>query len=152
MSYKEVLKENINSDLVVLSACQTGLGHNVVGEGLMSMTRAFIQSGSDATLGSYWNAPDKPTMELMELFYANIQKGMTKSKALQNAQLTYLSDDIRSTPLVRAPHFWGAWVIYGSDEAIQLGSSYNIYFLGAGILILLILVIFLFIINKRRKQ
>ena len=140
-SYQDVIREHITSELVVLSACQTSLGKELIGEGLMSMARAFIQSGSSSVMGSYWNASDKPTKEIMELFYTYIKEGHSKSKALQLAQLSYLNDDSRSTPLVRSPHFWGSWVIYGSDEPVQLYKS-NKYLIITALLLSVFLVIF----------
>ena len=147
LGYEEILRENVNSDLVVLSACQTGFGNNVMGEGLMSIMRAFTQSGCDATMGSYWNAPDRSTKEIMSLFYSNIKKGMNKSQALQQAQLTYLTDDAISSPLVRSPLFWGSWVIYGNDEPIG-GTGFNsLYWIPIG----LIACLFIFFLYRRKS-
>jgi len=117
------LNLDIDSELVVLSACQTSSGKSVVGEGLMSLSRAFVQSGSNATVGAYWNAPDYATKELMTLFYSNLKEGMTKSKAMQQAQIEYLTNDDISSPTIRSPFYWASWAIYGNDQPLKMGSS-----------------------------
>ena len=123
LKYEDILDIDLNSDLVVLSACQTGSGKNVKGEGLMSLSRAFVQSGSEAALGTYWNTPDYSTKEIMTLFYANLRAGLSKSEALRQAQLSYLTDDNVSSPSIRAPFFWASWALYGNDEPLQTNGS-----------------------------
>ncbi len=124
LSYEDILKINLQNELVVLSACQTGIGNEILGEGMMSLARAFIQSGSKSAMGSYWNTPDKSTMILMNLFYGNLKQGMTKSVALRNAQLDYLTNDEFSTPAMRSPHYWASWGIYGANESV-VGYEFN---------------------------
>ena len=68
LRFKDIINLKLNNDLVVLSACQTGIGENIYGEGAMSLSRAFLQSGVQSSMGSYWNAPDKSTKELMKHF------------------------------------------------------------------------------------
>ena len=122
--YEDILNLNLDSDLVVLSACQTSSGTNISGEGLMSLSRAFVQSGCKAAMGAYWNAPDLSTMKLMELFYSNLKEGMTKSSALRQAQIEYLENEEYGTPRTRSPFFWSSWAIYGDNASIpQLKNS-----------------------------
>ena len=149
LKYSDILNLDIDSELVVLSACQTSSGKSVVGEGLMSLSRAFVQSGSKAAVGSYWNAPDYATKELMTLFYTNLKEGLPKSKALQKAQIEYLQNDNISSPTIRSPFYWASWAIYGNDEPLKMQSSFldfsswEIYlFLGVISLIVILLVKF----------
>jgi len=123
LKYEDILNLEVDSELVVLSACQTSTGKNVVGEGLMSLSRAFVQSGSEATVGAYWNAPDYATKELMRLFYTNLKAGMPKSKAMQQAQIEYLTNDQVSSPTIRSPFYWASWTVYGNDDPLSIATG-----------------------------
>jgi len=95
--------------LVVLSACQTALGENVRGEGLMGMTRGFMHAGASSVVASLWEVDDRATAELMRLFYANmLQRGMKTGEALRAAQ-----NSIRQRPEWRSPHYWAAFTLQG---------------------------------------
>lgn len=107
----EIVKLNLSqTELVVLSACETGKGtaeNWINGTYYNSLQRAFRLAGAKAVLASKWKVPDEPTQELMTEFYTNwLEKGMTKHKALQQAQLT-LSKKYPN------PYNWAAWVLYG---------------------------------------
>ena len=94
------------TELVVLSACETSLGTEKAGEGMVGQ-RAFQLAGAKAVLASKWKIPDKQTQELMVEFYTNwLEKKMTKHKALQLAQLTL-------SKKYPEPYYWAAWVLYG---------------------------------------
>ena len=96
-------------DLVVLSACRTGLGKDIRGEGLNSLTRGFMYAGASSIAASLWNVDDDATAELMKHFYANmLQKRMTPAAALRAAQNT-----IRQQPAWRSPFFWAAFTLQG---------------------------------------
>jgi CHAT domain-containing protein len=97
------------SRLVVLSACQSGLGTFDRGEGVTGLTRAVMYSGSPAAVVSLWSVEDRATMTLMENFYENvIAKKMELGQALRSAKLAMIKSDRYSHPL-----FWGAFVMYG---------------------------------------
>ena len=76
---------NLNAELVVLSACQTGVGTLQKGEGVMNLGRAFRYAGSPIVLVSQWNVNDANTAELMGYFYNYVSKGLDKDMALQKA-------------------------------------------------------------------
>jgi CHAT domain-containing protein len=96
-------------DLVVLSACQTALGKNVRGEGLMGLTRGFMYAGAASVVASLWKVDDEATAELMKQFYTNmLQKGMTPAAALRAAQNT-----IRQKPEWSSPYYWAAFTLQG---------------------------------------
>ena len=81
-----------NVDLVVLSACETGLGKVASGEGLTGLQRAFQIAGARTVIASLWKVDDAATTELMRLFYTNLwEKKMSKLDALREAQLTMLN-------------------------------------------------------------
>lgn len=85
----EVYDLRIPADLVVLSACKTGLG-KVTGDGMLGMTRAFFTAGASSVLASLWEVADRPTEKLMLNFYRNLENGQSKATALRNAQLQIL--------------------------------------------------------------
>ncbi|MDF1696932.1 MAG: CHAT domain-containing protein [Saprospiraceae bacterium] len=148
LTYRDIINLNLDSKMVVLSACQTGSGTDMTGEGLMSLSRAFIQSGCNSSIGSYWNASDKSTMELMQLFYTNITQGMSKSAALRNAQLTFLNERTIQSPRNRLPFYWSSWAIYGETAPI-VKKSYIDYLSTITLLLVGILLFVSFVYRKK---
>ena len=100
---------NLNADLVVLSACETALGREIRGEGLMGLTQGFITAGSRAVVASLWQVPDRATAELMTRMYTYlIDHEMPAAAALRQAQL-----DVAAERRWRDPYFWGGFVLIG---------------------------------------
>ena len=106
---------NSRYDLVVLSACNTGLGKMVRGEGIMSIARAFVSSGSKNIVMSLWQVNDRSTSEIMKLFYGNISKGEKVGEALRNAKLMYLR---KSAGLRSLPFYWSPFISYGINKSL----------------------------------
>ena len=101
-------------DLVVLSACRTGLGKDVRGEGLIGITRGFMYAGASSVVASLWKVDDEATAELMKKFYSNmLQHGMTPAAALRAAQ-----NSIRQQPQWRSPYYWAAFTIQGDYRGV----------------------------------
>jgi CHAT domain-containing protein len=96
-----------DTELVVLSACETGLGEVQTGEGVFGLQRAFILAGARTLVMSLWSVPDDATRELMENFYRRILASEPRADALQAAQ-----NDLRRT--YPEPYFWGAFVCLGN--------------------------------------
>jgi CHAT domain-containing protein len=94
------------TELVVLSACNTGLGDATSGEGVLGLRRSLQQAGARSVLMSMWSVPDAPTRELMERFYSNWLSGMDKHSALRSAQLEMKKQ-------TSTPYSWGAFVLIG---------------------------------------
>jgi CHAT domain-containing protein len=107
-------------DLVVLSACRTGLGKEVQGEGLIGLTRGFMHAGASSVASSLWRVDDEATTELMKHFYVNmLQKNMTPASALREAQNT-----IRQDPRWKSPHYWAAFTLQGEyKQKIKVPST-----------------------------
>jgi CHAT domain-containing protein len=95
-----------NTELVVLSACETGLGEIKNGEGVFGLRRAFQQAGAKTVIMTLWKVFDTPTQEMMTKFYANWVTGMTKREAFSKAQ-----QDLRMK--YKDPYYWGAFVMVG---------------------------------------
>ncbi len=84
---EDIYGMKLKADLVVLSACETGIGKELKGEGTMSLNNAFLQSGSRSVLASLWKVEDNATRELMAEFYSGIASGgLTPSDALRRAR------------------------------------------------------------------
>lgn len=118
----ELYNMNLQADMVVLSACNTGIGKIQNGEGIMSMARAFAAAGCQSLLLSLWQVSDKSTAELMLHFYKNLLDEKEKDIALQYAQLQYLEGQEES--LYAHPYFWAGFVPVGNMEAMQFGIDY----------------------------
>ena len=107
----------IDADLVTLSACETALGGELAGEGLIGLARAFQYAGARSLLVSQWAVSDRSTAELMVRFYTNLQAGMAKSNALQAAQRDLMTAPIRdatgATIDARHPFHWAAFQLIG---------------------------------------
>lgn len=97
------------TELVVLSACQTGLGKEIRGEGIVGLTRGFMYAGSPRVVVSLWNVNDRATADLMKTFYeAMLAKGQRPAAALRAAQLELLKQK-----QWQAPYFWAAFALQG---------------------------------------
>jgi CHAT domain-containing protein len=105
----EVYNLNLSADLVVLSACQTGLGKEVKGEGLVGLTRGFMYAGAPRVVVSLWGVNDQATSELMVRFYRGMLKeGLRPAAALRSAQIEMWKNKRWS-----APFYWAAFVQQG---------------------------------------
>ncbi|MFN0086733.1 MAG: CHAT domain-containing tetratricopeptide repeat protein [Blastocatellia bacterium] len=105
----EIYNLRLPADLVVLSACQTGLGKEIRGEGLVGLTRGFMYAGAARVVVSLWNVNDRATAELMSRFYQKLLKeGARPASALRAAQIEMLR-----TSQWNAPYFWAAFVLQG---------------------------------------
>ena len=137
--YSELYSLNINPDLVVLSACETGIGKLYKSEGAMSVARGFQFAGAQNLLFSLWKVNDYTTSVFMDNFYENIKNGQSYLDANANAKLDFLKDKSISNAK-KSPYYWSAFVYYGGIEAAETPTNYYFYILGLLILIGLFLV------------
>lgn len=128
---------NLNSKLVVLSACQTGLGQYKSGEGVLSLAHAFQYAGSPSMIYSLWSIDDQQTNWMIDQLYQNLQNTGSVSKALRKAKLDYLQAHDGD---LTHPFYWGALLMMGEDHELEqdflasakrkLGDFFWIYFVG----------------------
>ncbi len=105
----EIYNMKLNADLVVLSACQTALGKEVRGEGLIGLTRGFMYAGTPRVVASLWKVDDVATAELMKIFYQKMLKEkMRPAAALREAKITMMKQKRWA-----APYYWAAFELQG---------------------------------------
>ena len=99
----------LSADLVVLSACDTALGKNIQGEGIVGLTRGFMYAGAPRVVATLWRVDDDATSEFMKGFYhAIFAQHASPAAALRQAQT-----EMRAQPRFRSPYYWGAFVLEG---------------------------------------
>jgi len=105
----EIYNLKLNADLVVLSSCQTALGKQIKGEGLVGLTRGFMYAGAPRVVASLWKVSDTATAELMRRFYENILNAKLRpAAALRVAQVSLLKEKQWA-----APYYWAGFVLQG---------------------------------------
>lgn len=117
----EIYNLDLNSDLAVLSACQSGTGKIIQGEGIMSLGRAFAYAGVRSLLLSKWEVSDATTPFIMKYFYQGLKQGMRKSEALRFAKMQFLANDADN--ITSSPYYWGSFYILGDDSPISAQSK-----------------------------
>ena len=109
MPLHDIYSLDLSAQLTVLSACQTALGKDIKGEGLVGLTHSFISAGSNSVAASLWKVDDRATAILMADFYdAMLQQGMTPAAALRSAKLKMMKDKRWN-----APYYWAGFVLQG---------------------------------------
>jgi CHAT domain-containing protein len=106
----------LDTELAVLSACQTGLGEVQTGEGVFGLRRAFVLAGAKTLVMSLWKAPDQATRELMEDFYQRILSGQPRTESLREARLALKAKSPE-------PFYWGAFILEGDARPLPDKSS-----------------------------
>jgi CHAT domain-containing protein len=105
----EIFNLKLSPEVVVLSACQTGMGTNIRGEGLVSLTRGFMYAGAPRVVVSLWGVSDLGTTELMVRFYHGMLKeGMRPAAALRAAQVSLMNDKRWASP-----YYWAPFTLQG---------------------------------------
>jgi len=110
---REIYNLDLNADLVTLSACQTGLGGYIRGEGIEGLNRAFFFAGSSSVLMSLWAVNDQATYQLMERFYTHLRSSKQISSSLQKAKLEMISSDA-----VSHPYYWAGFIVTGKADQV----------------------------------
>jgi CHAT domain-containing protein/Flp pilus assembly protein TadD len=140
----ELYALRLKAALVVLSACNSGVGTLRSAEGVMSLSRAFIYAGTPSVVMTGWEVNDQSGAILMELFYQKLASGLTKDRALQQAKIAWLSE---SNQFKSHPFFWAAYQLHGDTKPLKKGIGYQSLI---SILLGLLLISVVVVIVRRR--
>jgi len=145
----EVFNLRLRADLVTLSACGTGYGRLLKGEGIASLARAFTFAGAPNLIVSQWPVKDNTTSDFMAYFYRNIHAGMPKGVALHQAKLRFLDEQ---APQLTHPYFWAPFIYIGDRQAVTDLPKKPAFSIIPGLLLVLatLVVIGMVVLRKRR--
>jgi len=143
-----IRETNVLTRLIVLSACETGLGKEYKGEGVFSFNRGFAALGIPSSVTNLWMADNESTYKITELFYKYIAEGLPLDVALQKAKLEFIKSSDKETQL---PYYWATSILVGNTDSLEIHRKSNrpYYMAAIGILVLLFL---LFIAIGKRRQ
>lgn len=147
LSLQEVYTLDLSAELAVLSACNTGNGKVELGDGVMSLSRAFSYAGVASTVTSLWKVPDQETEQIMNLFYKHLQKGESKASALRLAKQEYLKTT--SDPELRHPYYWAGFILTGDTSPVQFSNNAWLY---VTFMIVLFLLVVMYTLSRKRKK
>lgn len=137
----------LQAEMVVLSACETGLGEWQAGEGIIGLTRACMYAGAKSTVTSLWQVDDSRTSILIQKFYNGLRDGLSKDAALRQAKLHYLNTEPSAHP-----YYWAAFIPIGNMAPITLEADYQGVWTGLSILFILLILSLFWRKTKKRKK
>jgi CHAT domain-containing protein/tetratricopeptide (TPR) repeat protein len=144
----EISRMQLNAQLVVLSACETGYGKFEQGEGIVSLARAFMYAGTPSVVVSLWQVNDLSTSVLMQRFYHHLAQGKSKAAALQQAKIDYIK---RAQHQAAHPAFWAAFIQLGDPRPINVASKTSVYwYWGAAAVVTLLLLVLIWRIRRKK--
>ncbi len=117
---RDLYNLQLNAEMVVLSACQTGIGELQKGEGIISLARAFTYAGTKSIITSLWSVSDSSTKELMLNFYQHLKNGLTKDAALRQAKLDYIASVNKRDAYLAHPFYWSGFIGVGDMGAVEI--------------------------------
>jgi len=128
----EIYSIPLLAKMVVLSSCNSGSGYLYSGEGILSLARGFMYSGSESIVMAMWEIEDRSGTEIVKSFYDNLKKGYSKSSSLRRARIKYLrqADQLRSHP-----YFWSSLVVYGNNNSLYFAKYLSLLISIAGMVI-----------------
>jgi len=146
---RDIYNLNLSADLVVLSACESALGKDVRGEGLVGLTHGFMASGSKSVIASLWKVDDRATSMLMAEFYRSmLQDGLSPAAALRSAK-----EKIRREKSWQAPYFWAGFVLQGEyNEHILVNRRSSLRSLVAVVLVSVLIVVGIAFLYRHRRR
>jgi len=138
----EIFNLSLQSQLIVLGACETGVGELEEGEGVISLAYAMQYAGCPNTVMSLWEVDEKINTSQLKEFYSNLADNNTISNSLRQSKLSYLKDAI---PSMSHPYYWAGNVLLGDDDLVVINqkSSLNYYMIVGALGGLLLLLLFL---------
>ncbi len=111
LQMREIYNLRLNADLVTLSACQTGLGQFIRGEGISGINRAFFYAGASSVCMSFWTVNDEATFQMMERFYEHLKSGLSINEALHMTKVEMIGSGTLSHP-----YYWASFIVSGKTE------------------------------------
>lgn len=126
---------SLNADLAVLNACESGIGKLQDGEGMISLAYSLNFAGCPSTIMSLWKVDEKTNTRITDLFFENLAAGQSKSEALRNAKLSFLSDADQTN---QHPYFWSGMVLMGNDGEVRFRKKTPVALILTGLGILLL--------------
>lgn len=152
LSNSDLTNMQINANLAVLSACNTGNGKLIKGEGVMSLCKGFTLAGVPSIVMSLWSIDDCSTSEVMVNFYTDLSKEKNKDNALRTAKLKYLNQaDTKNTH----PYYWAAFLQFGNNSPLILKKEKNTFtylILAGGAILISLLIIIKFLPMKSNSS
>ncbi|MFQ6082908.1 MAG: tetratricopeptide repeat protein [Candidatus Aminicenantia bacterium] len=121
LQMREIFNLDLKADLVTLSACQTGLGKFIRGEGIVGFSRAFFYAGASSVLMTLWTVNDQAAAQFMERFYFHLKSSQPKLKALRKVKL----EMINSKTALAHPYYWAGFIISGQSEGVVIKSIWS---------------------------
>ncbi len=138
LQMREIFNLELNSDLVTLSACQTGLGQFIKGEGIVGLSRAFFHAGASSAIISLWAVHDQATSQFMERYYLHLRSSNSIMDALQQTKLEMIDSGVLSHP-----YYWAGFVVTGNSDKIIYASVLKKVILFAALLLVVGIISFL---------
>ncbi|MCP4439741.1 MAG: CHAT domain-containing protein, partial [Aureispira sp.] len=148
---RDLYNMELNADMVVLSACETGLGELRKAEGVISLARGFSYAGAKSIFTTLWSVNDQATYRIVEAFYKHLKEGKPKDEALHLAKVDFIES---SNNLTAHPFLWSPFILVGDMSPVEaLADGFPMLYLaiGGGVL-LLGLVVFGAMRMKRKKE
>lgn len=148
LTIRELYGIQLNAQLVVLSACNTGVGKLQKGEGIMSLARGFSYAGVPSIIMTLWEVNDQIGSSIMTRFYYYLSRGKTKAKALQLAKIDYINNTLYMEKL--QPYYWSGYIQIGNYQPVF---TRKVFIIGPALIIILLCGCLLFFrIRKRSKS
>jgi len=133
---REIYNLKLNADLVTLSACESGLGKLIKGEGIEGLNRAFFYAGASSLLISLWPVNDQATSQLMERFYIYLKSSESISSALRKTKLEMINSYNLSHP-----YYWAGFIISGKADHVIFSKGYKqLFYISAAFLLLFLMI------------
>lgn len=152
IAVEQLYGERWSPALVVLSACETGVGKIIKGEGAQSLARGFYYAGAKNILFSQWKVNDRATAILMGSYYKNLRASKSRNNSLHRAKLEYLkSSDIKD--LEKSPYYWSSFAYYGAIDIPKVHNlNYWLWVLSFVVELIVVIVLFKFYAKNRKTS
>jgi len=144
----DIYSMNLNAEMVVLSACETGFGKLYGSEGVASLAQGFAYAGAKSLLTTLWSVDDKATSNIISNFYKHLNNGTPKDLALHKAKINYLGSSITNSQL--HPYYWSGIIMIGDAKPITSSSTLSTYLIIATVLSIALLTAI--IIRRKNKK